>query len=240
MSRTVLACLALVALAGCDPEYPMCKKESQCRVGELCVDQRCVRCAGDSDCLMGEKCVAGACETPLERCQANADCPDGMACLFELCSQCYEEDHCDGDMRCVDGRCQGCADDGDCGDDETCKDGSCAALVVETEEVIGPGGCDLEPVYFEFDSFALTKDAMAVIEDWVDCLVEGETYTLIGRADMKGEEGYNLSLGLDRAKAVKKHLVSLGFPADHLVVATAGKHIAKDDDHDKDRRVDIQ
>lgn len=224
---------------GCTPEYPMCKGDQHCRAGELCVNGHCGQCAADTDCLMGEKCNSGVCERPLDTCSSIADCPAGMVCLFELCTSCFEDEQCGSGRVCIDGRCAGCASDADCPEGQSCMEGACGELVIETEEVVADEGCALEPVYFEFDSCELTKDAKKILDGWIGCLDEGRTYTLIGRADSQGDEGYNLSLGLDRAKAVKAYLVKKGMSKKSLVVATAGIHTAGED-HDKDRRVDIQ
>lgn len=240
MSRACLvvacACLALA----CVPEYPRCRSDMQCKLAQTCVNGHCVQCADDSFCLQGEKCVEGACQKNIDRCSSNSDCKAGQVCLLELCSKCFEDENCGPGLVCVDGACAGCVTDEDCDGDASCVDGTCTEMASESGEVIAPEGCGLEPVYFAFDSTELTKKARAVLDAWIPCLDEGRTYTLIGRADMKGEEGYNLSLGLDRAKAVKEYLVEKGVPAENLTVASAGKHIAGDEDHDSDRRVDIQ
>jgi peptidoglycan-associated lipoprotein len=240
MCRVSLALLLVPLVLGCVPEYPLCKNDLQCKLAEVCVDGHCLKCADDSACLQGEKCVDGLCQKPLDRCSTNGDCAAGQVCLFELCTKCFEDEHCGPGLVCVEGSCAGCASDEDCGGDASCVDGTCTEMVIESGEVIAPEGCGLEPVYFAFDSSELTKEAKAVLDGWIPCLEQGRTYTLIGRADMMGDEGYNLSLGLDRARAVKDYLVSRGVSSKVLVVASAGKHIAGETDHDSDRRVDIQ
>ncbi|MBW2262908.1 MAG: OmpA family protein [Deltaproteobacteria bacterium] len=240
MSRTWLLILLPALALACVPEYPLCRSDMQCKLAQTCVDGRCVQCADDSQCLQGEKCSEGMCEKPLDRCSSSAECAAGQVCLFELCTKCFEDEQCGSGMICVDGACAGCASDGDCGKAQSCVDGTCTEMATEPGEVITPEGCGLEPAYFEFDSFELTKEAKAVLDAWIPCLEEGRTYTLVGRADMTGDEGYNLSLGLDRAKAVKSYLVDNGVSSKNLIVATAGKHIAVSSEHETDRRVDIQ
>lgn len=240
MSRVCLLVILPALTLACVPEYPLCKSDMQCKLAQTCVNGHCVQCADDAACLQGEKCVDGLCQKPLDRCSANGDCAAGQVCLFELCTKCFEDEHCGSGMICVDGSCAGCGGDGDCGAGRVCVDGTCSEMSDEPGEVVVPEGCGLEPVYFEFDSFELTKKAKAIIDAWIPCLEPGRTYTLIGRADMKGDEGYNLSLGLDRAKAVKDYLVGKGVSSKALIVASAGKHIAGEKDHETDRRVDIQ
>jgi peptidoglycan-associated lipoprotein len=240
MSRTCLLVLLPALALACVPEYPLCKSDMQCKLAQTCVNGHCAQCADDSACLQGEKCVEGACEKPLDRCSSNTDCAAGQVCLFELCTKCFEDEHCGSGTICVDGSCAACASDEDCDEGQSCEGGTCTEMVIEPGEVVAPDGCGLEPVYFKFDSSALTKEAKAVLDAWIPCLEEGRIYTLIGRADMKGEEGYNLSLGLDRAKAVKDYLVEQGVSSKNLLVASAGKHIADSSEHETDRRVDIQ
>jgi hypothetical protein len=231
-------CLLIAALgAACAPEYPLCKNDAQCRIGEVCVDGHCARCAADKDCLEGERCLDGACQKPLERCASAADCASGMVCLFELCSGCFEDAQCGPGRVCVEGRCAECGSGADCPPGARCVGGECTEPA-EAGKADAAAGCMLSPVYFGFDSALLTGAARAGIEAWLECLDRDRTYTLVGRADQTGDAGYNLSLGLERARAVRDHLVSLGFPSKNLVVTTAGSDASGGDDA-KDRRVDI-
>jgi len=235
------SCIVIVALAfGCTPEYPLCRSESNCRLAEKCVGGKCVRCAGDEDCLEGERCAEGVCEPRIERCAGSADCAGGTVCILELCAHCFEDGQCGAGRVCEDGACVECRKDADCGKGGQCKDGACSSPA-ENEQVpvAAEADCVLEPVYFEFDSVELTKEARKTLEEWFLCLMPKRTYTLIGRADSAGDEGYNLTLGLARARAVKGWLVGQGYPGGGLVVTTAGKDGASSEDGAKDRRVDI-
>jgi peptidoglycan-associated lipoprotein len=232
-------CVLVLAAPACVPEYPMCRNDMGCRVGELCVDRRCSQCVDDSHCLVGERCTSGVCEKHIEKCASAADCDAGQVCLFEMCSKCFEDGHCPEGLVCVDGACSECAGDEHCPEGLACVDGACSDMVIEADEVIAPEGCTMDPVHFAFDSSQLSKKAKSVLDGWIPCLDAEGTYTLVGRADNVGDEGYNLSLGLDRAKAVKDYLVSKGVSSSSLVVATAGKHKAAGKEDAEDRRVDI-
>lgn len=100
-------CLTL-ALAGCDCsgtiEPASCASVGDCRSGESCVDNRCVRtpdggfrdagpdgaldagpmCAVDGDCAGGEACVGGACCARAQVC-GSACCGASAVCLAGAC-----------------------------------------------------------------------------------------------------------------------------------------------------------
>jgi peptidoglycan-associated lipoprotein len=67
--QTAFAILfAVFLLSGCKkkPEYPLCRNDSDCGEGEMCVDGRCMQCRISQDCPEGFECVDGVCKAPEE------------------------------------------------------------------------------------------------------------------------------------------------------------------------------
>jgi peptidoglycan-associated lipoprotein len=83
----------------------------------------------------------------------------------------------------------------------------------------------LETVYFEYDSFLLSKDARRALARTAEVITKKLTATvrLEGHCDVRGSDEYNLALGEKRARAVMKYLVSRGVPAERLTVSSYGK-----------------
>lgn len=100
---------------------------------------------------------------------------------------------------------------------------------------------------FEYDKDELTAEDRAVLEQLAVCLtsgaLKGRTVSLIGRADPRGTEEYNLGLGSRRAASVSAFLTRLGVNQAQLAVTTRGALDATGSDEAswaQDRRVDIQ
>jgi len=100
---------------------------------------------------------------------------------------------------------------------------------------------------FDFDSATIApqdRDLLAAIARCVvDGALRGRTLALIGRADPRGEDEYNMSLGESRADTVQRYLHDLGVGPDHVRATSRGKMDAKGTDEPSwatDRRVDIE
>ncbi len=100
---------------------------------------------------------------------------------------------------------------------------------------------------FDFDSSQIGDEDRTLLAAVARCLVEGALrgrgVALVGRADPRGEEEYNLSLGEARATAVRRYLKDLGVQEERLRATSRGKIDATGTDEAgwaKDRRVDIQ
>jgi len=100
---------------------------------------------------------------------------------------------------------------------------------------------------FEYDKDELTKDDRNVLDQLATCLssgaAKGKTVSLIGRADPRGTEEYNLGLGSRRASTVGQYLERLGVNQPQLGVTTRGALDATGQDEAgwaQDRRVDVQ
>ncbi|MBC7975985.1 MAG: OmpA family protein [Myxococcales bacterium] len=100
---------------------------------------------------------------------------------------------------------------------------------------------------FDYDKDELTADDRAVLDQLATCLttgaLKGKPVSLIGRADPRGTEEYNLGLGSRRAASVSSYLGRLGVGEPQMAVTTRGALEAAGMDEagwKQDRRVDIQ
>jgi len=100
---------------------------------------------------------------------------------------------------------------------------------------------------FDYDKDDLGPDDRAVLDQIATCLIsgalKGKPVSLIGRADPRGTEEYNLGLGSRRAASVGSYLKRLGVGDPQLGVTTRGALDATGVDEagwKTDRRVDIQ
>jgi len=100
---------------------------------------------------------------------------------------------------------------------------------------------------FEFDQFQLLAEDRSVLEQVAHCLTQGPLHgkaiQLIGRADPRGTDEYNLGLGTRRAESVSSYLRRLGVPSQQLQPSTRGDLDATGADESgwrADRRVDLE
>jgi len=100
---------------------------------------------------------------------------------------------------------------------------------------------------FDYDKDELTADDRAVLDQLATCLttgaLKGKAVALIGRADPRGTEEYNLGLGSRRAASVSQYLGRLGVAEPQMAVTTRGALEATGSDEagwKQDRRVDVQ
>ena len=100
---------------------------------------------------------------------------------------------------------------------------------------------------FDYDKEELTPEDRSVLDQLATCLtkgpLKGKAVALIGRADPRGTEEYNLGLGSRRSASVSTYLAHLGVTEPQLAVNTRGALDATGTDEagwQKDRRVDIQ
>ena len=99
---------------------------------------------------------------------------------------------------------------------------------------------------FDYDKDQLTDDDHNVLQQLATCILrgplQGKDVELIGRADPRGTEEYNLALGSRRASSVSQYLEALGVGKTSLSRTTRGALDATGTDAAgwaKDRRVDI-
>ncbi len=232
-----LALIALVmGLAACPkpPAYPNCKTDDHCKEkAQRCVFGTCQQCIEDKDCKDGELCQANRCETKPE-CSTNADCEGAAICQDGACvapaKACKIDQECGEGKICKDGACADpeCKADGDCGADQACQDRRCVALKAD---VPGEGPCaDADgklwaAVPFSFNLEDLSAEAKARLDRIARCLttMENAEVGIIGHADERGTQEYNLHLGERRARAIKRYLINLGVNDKALNVISYGE-----------------
>jgi peptidoglycan-associated lipoprotein len=100
--------------------------------------------------------------------------------------------------------------------------------------------------FFDFDSANVQPNARAVLTKLANCFstgpLKGRKMNLVGHADPRGEEEYNLVLGGRRSDNVKHFLVSVGLPDAQAMTTSRGEMDATGTDEAswaKDRRVDV-
>lgn len=83
----------------------------------------------------------------------------------------------------------------------------------------------LQTIYFDFDKYDLRPDAISALEKIGSFLREHTAVRVLaeGHCDEHGSSEYNMGLGENRAKAVKKYLTSYGIPADKIETTSYGK-----------------
>jgi peptidoglycan-associated lipoprotein len=222
VSHLLLPLVVCLAFAGCPVKYPKCNNDKDCHEKEYCVNGQCQQCRSDGDCP-GGKCNAGRCEavsSPVAAvCTDDAQCPAGQSCIDGKCKPCVSDDQCGEGGKCNAGRCQRAS----------------AAPPVNAS-------CKLEPVYFDFNEYALTTEATGSIDRNADCIKKTKhDVTLTGRTDARGTEEYNLALSDKRAQSVKDRLGRLGVTQGMKVNARGEMDATGQDEAGwaKDRRVDV-
>jgi peptidoglycan-associated lipoprotein len=110
---------------------------------------------------------------------------------------------------------------------------------ISKEETVAPAPAvqeqTLTRIYFDFDSYVLTKDARDILASDAELLLKkiSGKVTIEGHCDERGSDEYNLALGEKRAKAAMNYLVTLGVSADRLSVISYGKEKPLDPGHDE-------
>jgi peptidoglycan-associated lipoprotein len=100
---------------------------------------------------------------------------------------------------------------------------------------------------FDFDSTQLSSSDRDILQQVARCMTDGalkgKNIELIGRADPRGEQEYNMTLGSSRATAAHKFLNGLGIDDKRMSETSRGALDATGKDEEgwsKDRRVDIR
>jgi peptidoglycan-associated lipoprotein len=96
---------------------------------------------------------------------------------------------------------------------------------VEVQEV----RCELQTIYFAFDSAELDSTALASVQEAVECFrgqgLEGGLM-LTGACDPRGTEEYNIALGERRARAVHDYMRALGLNSSRISINSVGEEMA--------------
>lgn len=102
----------------------------------------------------------------------------------------------------------------------------------------------LDAVYFDFDKSNIKESERPKLQAAKEYLDQNPQHRILfeGHCDWRGTAEYNLGLGDRRANAAKNYLVTLGVPADKIVVNSKGSLDAKEkgtsDEMAKDRRAE--
>jgi peptidoglycan-associated lipoprotein len=101
-------------------------------------------------------------------------------------------------------------------------------------------------VYFDFDSYTVKGDYLALLRAHADYLrAHPAQHVLIqGNTDERGTDEYNLALGQRRSQAVLRELESLGVPESQIEAVSLGKEKPQALGHDEaswaqNRRADL-
>jgi peptidoglycan-associated lipoprotein len=100
---------------------------------------------------------------------------------------------------------------------------------------------------FDFDQAELTADDRAIVTQVAKCMIDGalkgKSVRLTGRADPRGEQEYNMTLGAHRANAVREVMAQVGVDKGRMSLTSRGALDALGTDEESyrlDRRVDIE
>ncbi|NVB41278.1 OmpA family protein [Pseudenhygromyxa sp. WMMC2535] len=119
------------------------------------------------------------------------------------------------------------------------------AVVVDAG-IIEACGIQSNNAYFDYDSAKLDPATRALLSEIADCFddgpLAGEGLELIGHADPRGSDEYNLELGESRAQSVARVLIANGMSPTHVEVESQGEALAHEDPErwPEDRRVDVR
>jgi peptidoglycan-associated lipoprotein len=106
--------------------------------------------------------------------------------------------------------------------------------------------CALPDSSFAFDSAEIGGAAAVALDKLASCFAEGELagrhLKIVGHADPRGTEEYNLALGQRRASAVGNYLMTKGISEARIETTSVGEYEARGNDEAgwaRDRRVEI-
>jgi len=94
---------------------------------------------------------------------------------------------------------------------------------------------ELQKIYFNFDSSALSDEARSALSKNAELLGKQPSVRLQieGNCDERGSDEYNLALGERRAKAAKDYLVNLGVQPERISTISYGEEKPADPGHDE-------
>lgn len=198
--RVLAPALMILALSGCHPKWynGRCETSDNCAkqpgFGKVCMYGQCQECGLDKDCKTGFWCRGFQC-VPRPECEVPFDCGKGRTCALGKCVAAAPAPQCgpgSGDRACDPG--------------QVCDAGTCRVPPPP------PDPChELGSVFFSSGSAKLTERSRAALAADASCLAAGQKRAIVeGNSDDGKTPEYNVKLGLQRAEAVKKYLLSLG------------------------------
>ena len=128
----------------------------------------------------------------------------------------------------------GLTDDTESGGPETTTTGV-GLPDVDVERILWSKDTGLQPVYFDYDSFALRPDATQTLNENADKIKQAPDVMIQieGHCDERGTQEYNLALGERRALAVREYLMRVGVSGDRLVTISYGEERPAVPGHDE-------
>jgi peptidoglycan-associated lipoprotein len=83
----------------------------------------------------------------------------------------------------------------------------------------------LQKIYFNFDSAALSDESRSILSKNADVLIKQSSVKIRieGNSDERGSDEYNLALGERRAQAARDYLVNLGVQPERISVISYGE-----------------
>jgi peptidoglycan-associated lipoprotein len=128
---------------------------------------------------------------------------------------------------------------------ETGENPSQADIAI-SEDILTACGIGQADAYFSFDSARVDPRAREILGKVSECFSSGplakRSMRLVGHADPRGDEEYNLLLGGRRADAVRRVFVDLGLADSRISTTSRGEMDAIGTDTPtwaRDRRVDV-
>jgi len=157
-------------------------------------------------------------------CKSDSDCKTGEKCHNGKCVQCITDSDCPSGNPCVEGICKSEKEKESVSKNEI-NAGSVSTPYTE---------CNLQNIYFDFDSYELKPEAVQNLKKVAECLLSkgAKDITIVGHCDPRGTEEYNMGLGLQRANAIKKFLVNYGIPSEQIKVYSKGEEEATGTDEE--------
>ena len=121
-----------------------------------------------------------------------------------------------------------------------------AGVVHIAEDIRKACGISDADAHFAFDSATLGQTERPVLTQLATCFVSGplrgREMRLVGHADPRGPDDYNMVLGGSRADTVKAFLTMKGVPSSRIATTSRGEMEARGTDDAswaQDRRVDV-
>lgn len=99
-----------------------------------------------------------------------------------------------------------------------------------------------QPIYFNTASYEISPKDIALLKKNAKQFLESKSNTqlkVVGFADLRGSDDYNMVLSLNRAEAVKMILIDSGIDSNRIEIIGKGKSEQKSDILSENRRVDI-
>jgi peptidoglycan-associated lipoprotein len=213
-------------------------------VGSLC------RLLAAAAFVLGVGLFGSACSPKYPNCEEDGDCKAGEFCVNQLCQKCRSDADCGPGLQCNGGACDPipnyCDDSHPCPGGQNCVSNRCEMVSsqVSEPEPVSSGACQLETIYFSYDSATLEASARDAIAKNASCVRERSMsgVRVTGYTDPRGTEEYNLALGDRRARSVEQFMGSLGVEKGKLSTSSMGEEMARGDDESgwaKDRRVEF-